>query len=162
MRWYERVSLALVAFVIGAVGVATPASASDFAARIANNHSNLCLTPANFSSANGTKIVQYSCESYVYWIWNTSVTWAPIRHTENGKCLAIGGGSTTAGAALILWPCNGGYEQLWSILPNGNADILVNYKSRQCLAIPNASLSPGVAAIQWPCNGGDEQKWYRE
>jgi hypothetical protein len=162
MRWIGRVFLVLVAFVVAAVGVATPASASESDARVVNNHSHLCLTPQNFSSANGAKIVQYSCGAWVTWTWDHALSWAPMRHTQYGKCLAIGGGSTAAGAALILWPCNGGYEQLWSVKPSpdGLADILVNYKSRQCLAIPHASLSPGVGAIQWPCNGGDEQKWY--
>jgi len=78
-------------------------------------------------------------------------------------CLAIGGGSKANGAKAILWPCNGGAEQLWSVDMASHLLIsspIYNSNSDKALAIGNASKAEGAAAIQWTPNGGSEQKWW--
>jgi len=158
----KRIALFLAA-AAAMLLAATPAAASPNPTPIVNAETSHCLTPQNFGSANGTKIIQWNCLSAPGleqdWTYPLDLAWSPIRNAQNGKCLAISGGSMNAGAPAILWPCNSGYEQLWSV-SGERPTTLVNYKSRQCLAIPNGTHTPGTVVIQWPCNGGWEQRWF--
>jgi hypothetical protein len=85
-----------------------------------------------------------------------------VENANSGKCLAIGGASTTSGAQAIQWPCESGHaEQQWAFASVGTATYtLKNAHSGKCLAIGGASTANGAAAIQWPCEAGHaEQQW---
>jgi hypothetical protein len=85
-----------------------------------------------------------------------------VENANSGKCLAIGGASTTSGAQAIQWTCESGHaEQQWVITSVGTFTYtLKNANSGKCLAIGGASTANGAAAIQWPCESGHaEQQW---
>jgi hypothetical protein len=76
-------------------------------------------------------------------------------------CLAISGGSTTAGTHAIQWTCNGAAEQDWRIhaRSEGRYEIRNNH-SDMCLAIAGGSKENGAHLLQWNCrDGNDDQYW---
>jgi hypothetical protein len=80
-----------------------------------------------------------------------------------GFCLAVAKGSTTDGAPVIEWPCNGGDEQKWYYSNGWDGDgygtYLINKKSGKCLSVPSGSTAKGKQLIIWPCYGYDDQFW---
>jgi hypothetical protein len=81
---------------------------------------------------------------------------------HSNQCLDVSGGSTADGAAVIQWPCHGGANQDWLLVPTGyGAFFVVARHSGQCLDVRGASHADGTPIIQWPCNGGANQQWVR-
>ena len=79
-------------------------------------HSGQCLDLASQSTANGTALVQASCNS------NTSQQWVKedmgsgyfrIKSRFSGLCVDVNGASTTDGASVIQWACGTGNNQQW-------------------------------------------------
>ncbi|MBV2154881.1 ricin-type beta-trefoil lectin domain protein, partial [Kitasatospora sp. SUK 42] len=89
-----------------------------------NGQANLlggCLDATNSGTGNGTPIQWYTC-------WgdaksNPAQQFIPradgsIYNPGSGRCLADPASVTTNGTQLILWDCNGGPEQNWTLKPN--------------------------------------------
>ena len=74
----------------------------------------------------------------------------------SGRCLDVNGGSTTPGAKVEIWDCNGGSNQEWT--PTAAGELRV-YGGTQCLDATGGSTSAGTKVELWTCNGGDGQKW---
>ncbi len=82
-----------------------------------------------------------------------------IVNHATGWALDINGGETTAGAAAIQWPLNGGANQIWEMLPqSGGAFALSNANSQLVLALSGAAAA-GVTLEQEPANGSVIQQW---
>ncbi|MDI2126300.1 RICIN domain-containing protein [Yinghuangia seranimata] len=76
-------------------------------------------------------------------------------------CLGVLNGSTDNGAPVIIWECNGNYDQKWSYFTREDGShMLKNYKSGKCLDIPEYNFNAGTRLVQWDCNGGTNQTWY--
>ena len=73
----------------------------------------------------------------------------------DGKCLDAAGGSSADGTPVILWPCHGGSNQRWKVLPNGTV-LGINGK---CLDALGGRSENGTPVIIWTCHGGDNQRW---
>lgn len=127
-----------------------------------NLNSGLCISVAGASTANGAKLIQWTCQGEGRG-WEGGGAWKQIVNFHSRQCMAIPGGSTSDGVQAIQWPCGSGQEQFWNddgveALKYGT---IVNYKSRLCLAVSGGSTALGAAVIQWPCNGRAEQQWKR-
>ena len=88
--------------------------------------------------------------------------WFELWNWNSGKCLAVREGSTSSGAEVIQWPCNGKDEQQWFFASvQGDSAEVVNKKSGKCLSIAGGSRERGAKAIQWTCDAivRDEQWW---
>ncbi|HEX8864465.1 MAG TPA: ricin-type beta-trefoil lectin domain protein, partial [Lentzea sp.] len=72
-----------------------------------------------------------------------------------GKCLDIYGGSSSNGALIQLYPCNGLGHQKWT----ASGDALVNPQSGRCLDVPGFNSANGTQLVLWDCNGGANQRW---
>ena len=72
------------------------------------------------------------------------------------KCLDIVNNGTANGSKLQLWACNGGNNQEWFTLPDGE---VVNPASCRCLDDPAASSVDGTRLQIWDCNGLTQQRW---
>ena len=75
------------------------------------------------------------------------------------RCLDVTDSLWSNGAAVVLWDCNGGDNQLWKLLAVGDYFRIVAKHSGKCLDVSEASYSNGAAIIRWDCNGGDNQLW---
>ncbi len=78
-----------------------------------------------------------------------------LRGVGSNRCLDVPGQSTTNGTLLQIWDCNGGANQQWTSLANGELQV---YGSR-CLDVPGHATAAGTRVEIWTCNGGANQQW---
>ncbi|HEV3172945.1 MAG TPA: RICIN domain-containing protein [Actinocrinis sp.] len=102
---------------------------------------------------------------YSSWSIDTATgTWSPgsssgsktLVGKESGRCLDVADQSTTRGAAVDIWDCNGAGNQAWNI--NGDGTI-TSVQSGLCLDVKGQSTTRGTVVDMWTCNGQANQRW---
>jgi hypothetical protein len=78
-----------------------------------------------------------------------------LRGVGSNRCLDVPNRSTTNGTLLEIWDCNGGANQQWTYLSNGELQVYGN----KCLDVPNHATAAGTRVEIWDCNGGANQQW---
>jgi non-reducing end alpha-L-arabinofuranosidase len=78
-----------------------------------------------------------------------------LRGVGSNRCLDVPGLATANGTLLQIWDCNGGANQQWTSLSNGELQVYGN----KCLDVPGFSTTPGTRVQIWDCNGGSNQQW---
>ncbi|WP_330459995.1 ricin-type beta-trefoil lectin domain protein [Streptomyces sp. NBC_00820] len=71
-----------------------------------------------------------------------------------GKCLDVAGGSSTDGAAVQLYDCNGTAAQTWTVQADGSVQGL-----GKCLDVTAGSTADGAKVQLYGCNGTGAQRW---
>jgi microsomal dipeptidase-like Zn-dependent dipeptidase len=84
---------------------------------------------------------------------------APITVYHSGRCMDVDHASTSDGAAVLQFSCNGGANQMWQLRASGSAWEVVSANSGKCLDVSGASTAAGAGVVQWTCNGGNNQRW---
>lgn len=79
-----------------------------------------------------------------------------LRSAASGRCLDVAGNSTTPGAAIQIWDCNGVAGQGWTLTSAGE---LRTFDGTRCLDALNWGTTAGTALISWSCTGGANQKF---
>lgn len=83
-----------------------------------------------------------------------------IKAVHSGQCLDVYGVSSADGANVIQWPCHGGSNQKWELVPlEGGIFEIVAAHSGKCLDVFGASSVNEANVIQWPCHGETNQQW---
>lgn len=83
-----------------------------------------------------------------------------ITNYQTGLALDDYAFSKTAGAALDVWPANGGSNQTWTVTNLGNNYIyLTSAYSGMAVDIDQGSTSPGAKVDQWPWSNTANQIW---
>ncbi|MFC4613349.1 family 43 glycosylhydrolase [Cellulomonas algicola] len=77
-----------------------------------------------------------------------------LRSSASGRCLDVAGNSTTPGAGIQIWDCNGVAGQGWTLTSAGE---LRTFDGTRCLDALNWGTTPGTALISWTCTGGANQ-----
>ncbi|MFG2059318.1 glycoside hydrolase family 27 protein [Micromonospora sp. NPDC048930] len=72
----------------------------------------------------------------------------------SGRCLDVPQSNTANGTQPVIWDCNGGTNQRWTV----SGDTL--QALGKCLDAP-LNATPGAKAQIWDCNGGANQRWTR-
>jgi Ricin-type beta-trefoil lectin domain/Cellulase (glycosyl hydrolase family 5) len=78
-----------------------------------------------------------------------------LRGAGSNRCLDVPGLSTANGTLLDIWDCNGGANQQWTYLSNGELQV---YGS-ECLDVPGGATAAGTRVEIWTCNDGTNQQW---
>jgi hypothetical protein len=78
-----------------------------------------------------------------------------LRGVGSNRCLDVPGAATANGTLLQIWDCNGGANQQWTSLSNGELQVYGN----KCLDVPGFSTTPGTRVQVYDCNGGSNQQW---
>ena len=78
-----------------------------------------------------------------------------LRGSGSNRCLDVPNASTANGTLLDIWDCNGGANQQWASLSNGELQV---YGSK-CLDVPGHATAAGTRVEIWDCNGGANQQW---
>ncbi|TRO67942.1 ricin-type beta-trefoil lectin domain protein [Streptomyces sp. IB201691-2A2] len=112
-----------------------------------------CVDVAGASSANGTPVQLYDCNSSAAQQW-TVASDGSIRAL--GKCLDVTGNGTADGSTVQLWDCGGGANQRWVVSAAGD---IVNPQANKCLDVTGNSSANGTRLQIWTCSGGANQKW---
>jgi alpha-galactosidase len=72
----------------------------------------------------------------------------------SGRCLDVPQSNTANGTQLVIWDCNGGANQRWTL----NGQTLQSLG--KCLDAP-ANAGAGTRVQIWDCNGAANQRWTR-
>jgi arabinan endo-1,5-alpha-L-arabinosidase len=79
---------------------------------------------------------------------------------HSGECLDLTNGSSSNGALIRQWPCNGLSAQAWRLQTLNNGYFyLVNGSSGKVLDVVARSTADGAAIDQWSNNGGANQQF---
>ncbi|MFB6956867.1 ricin-type beta-trefoil lectin domain protein [Streptomyces sp. NPDC056309] len=113
-----------------------------------------CLDVAGGSTANGTAVQLYDCNSSAAQQWTLQPD-GSVRAL--GKCLDVASASTANGAKVQLYDCNGTGAQQWSY--NASTGDVVNLAADKCLDVTDNSSANGARAQIWSCTGAANQKW---
>ena len=70
----------------------------------------------------------------------------------SGRCLDVPDSATANGTQPVIWDCNGGGNQSWTV--NGQTWQILG----KCLDAPAGATAGGKAQL-WDCNGGANQRW---
>ncbi|MGW0877924.1 RICIN domain-containing protein [Streptomyces sp. NPDC002740] len=75
-----------------------------------------------------------------------------------GKCLAVDGDGTTAGARLILWACNGKASQKWWFRLDGS---VASHSNGLAIDVAGWGTANGSKVQLWTALGNATQRWSR-
>lgn len=159
---------ALVAALVPALSFPS-AAAVTFTSTLVAQHSNLCLDVPGDSTANGTQLVQATCDQGA----SQRFTLTPVSgvtdtytvspgHTS-GKCVAVSGASTADLVQIVQAACASGQPsqqfQLQTVSSGSKTFRLVARHSSKCVDVTGASTSSGALVIQYGCHTGQNQVW---
>lgn len=82
-----------------------------------------------------------------------------IVNRNSGKVLAVAGGSTADGAAIVQQSDTGAASQRWRTVQSGAYVQIVNVGSGRALDVPGFSTTQGTRLVQWTANAGANQQW---
>jgi hypothetical protein len=82
---------------------------------------------------------------------------------HSGKCVDVVSASTSNGAEVAQYDCNGGGNQRWQFQDAGNGYYrIIAQHSGLCLDVNGASTANNARIIQWTCGSGQNQQWQIE
>ena len=113
-----------------------------------------CVDDNGNSSANRAKIQIWGCsgsDQAENWKYSSSEL------VHNGKCLNDKGNGGS-GSKVILYSCNGGSNEKWSQLSNGELKLAA-HGGTLCLDDPRSSKTNGTQLIVYTCKDSANQKW---
>lgn len=116
------------------------------------------ITPNN---AQGTSLTPIKCTPSTPALTDLSITVnaaatysGTIRLTKLGLCLDDRNNSSTPGAVVQVWRCNGLPNQRWQVVSNGTIQ-----HGGLCLDARGNGTRPGTKVQLWTCTGGANQRW---
>jgi O-glycosyl hydrolase len=124
--------------------------------RLIGAGSGKCLDDPGFSTANGTQLTIYTCNTGADQSW--TLTGAGEVRGYGNKCMDASGQGTTAGTPVVLYTCNGGANQKWTLVDGGT---LVGKQSGLCLDVTGAATADASPLELYTCNAGSNQTWRR-
>jgi hypothetical protein len=84
-----------------------------------------------------------------------SSTTGVLRGVGSNRCLDVPGAATANGTLLQIWTCNGGTNQQWTSLSNGELQVYGD----KCLEVPAGTTTRGTRVQINDCNDGTNQQW---
>jgi len=113
-----------------------------------------CVDDKGNSSANRAEVVIWSCsgsDQAENWTFSNG------EFVHNGKCLNDKGNGGS-GTKVILYSCNGGSNEKWSELANGELKLKA-HNGTLCLDDPRSSTTNGTQLIVYSCKDSANQQW---
>jgi len=113
-----------------------------------------CVDDKGNSSANRAEVVIWSCsgsDQAENWKYSSNQV------VHNGKWLNDKGDGCS-GSKVILYSCNGGSNEKWSQLSNGELKLQA-HGGTICLDDPRSSTTNGTQLIVYNCKDSANQKW---
>ncbi|MFG1875072.1 pectate lyase [Sphaerisporangium sp. NPDC049003] len=151
--------VALAGGVVSGVWAAAAPTSGTYS--LVNAGSGLCLDVPGGSTADGTQLVQYGCNSAANQSWTvTSVSGGvTLKAGNSGKCAGVKGASTSAGAAVQLESCSGASSQTWQLTASGSNYRVVNANGGKCLNIKDNATSASALVQQNSCDSVSTKQW---
>jgi len=129
-------------------------SAGSAPVRPVKGYGGKCVDDKGNSSANGAEVVIWSCSGS-----DQAQNWkhSGDEFVHNGKCLNDKGDGGS-GSKVILYSCNGGSNEKWTQLANGELRLQA-HGNKLCLDDPAYSTRNGTQLIVYTCKDSANQKW---
>ncbi|MFF1902894.1 ricin-type beta-trefoil lectin domain protein [Kitasatospora sp. NPDC058218] len=138
-----------------AQGVPTATIAAPVHRQLASGLPNLCADIDHASTANGTAILNWTCNSAA---GNQTFTLGTDGSLHVlGKCVDIPFGTQDNDTKVELWDCNNGVNQQW--VPGATAGSLRNPSADRCLAVEGGATGEGGYLAIRTCEDVLGQKW---
>ncbi len=116
--------------------------------------SGRCLQVVGNSQTAGAEVQIQDCNGATSQRWNFT-TVGEMRVFNNAFCLDAFAGGTAPGTRLIIWSCNNGPNQRFTL----NANTIVGTQSGLCADVVGAAIANGTRVALWSCNGQTNQRW---
>ncbi|HET6856115.1 MAG TPA: RICIN domain-containing protein [Streptomyces sp.] len=131
---------------------------------VVNVASGKCVDARAASSADGTAVQQYACNSSLAQNWQFRATSDGHVRVDNRndatKAWDVTGVSAADAAPIQLWTYSGGNNQQWRAVEQADGSYqFVNRNSGKCLDVPGASTGDSVQLQQYACNGSAAQSF---
>ncbi|MEV6963861.1 RICIN domain-containing protein [Hamadaea sp. NPDC051192] len=174
---YKPLIAALASVAAGAAGVAvailgpvpTAYAAAAFTSTAANANGGNCMDVPNGSTANGTQLIQWSCNNGT----NQTFTFTPVSGTADqytigtaaaGKCVDVYGVSTADNATIIQWSCGTGANQKFQLVPITVSGLdktftLKAMHSGKCVVPAGGSSASNTGLVQLACSTATSRAW---
>jgi glucosylceramidase len=130
---------------------------------VVNTASQSCVDAKDWGTVNGTPVQQWICpapRANAQWqfVPTGGGFFRVINRNAPGKSWDVSGASTANGAKVQLWADNGGANQQWRPVANGEGmRRFVARHSGKCLDVTDGSTANGVQLQQWDCNANTAQ-----
>jgi hypothetical protein len=129
-------------------------------------NSGLCVEPSGGSTASDALLVQVSCSSSAASdLWEIQPGQFPGSYhqlviSSDAQCLDVYGASTTAGAEIDQWTCNGGTNQQFQfVATSGGYGELQAENSGDDVAVSGGSTASGALIVQQAVTGSASSLW---
>lgn len=132
--------------------------------RLVSVRSGKVLDVSSFSTADGTRIQQYTDQNTANQQWRLKPAgdgYYELVNRNSGKVLGIAGNSTAQGAAAEQQTDSSATSQEWRIdeVSGSDAVTLTSRRSGQVLDVSGGLTAQGAAVIQYPGRGSTNQQW---
>jgi Ricin-type beta-trefoil lectin domain-like len=126
-------------------------------------HSGLCLGVPGGTRADGTQLVQRSCDAgpaegfHLVPVPDRADTYLLV-DSLTGRCLDVEGASVGDGARIIQWECHGQANQQFTVQPAAGLAghlQLVAVHSGKCVDVAGPSTAEGAPVHQWTCHAAE-------
>jgi len=78
-----------------------------------------------------------------------------IRGVGSNRCLDVPNSATANGTQTVIWDCNGGGNQSWTLTTGRQLTVYGN----KCLDVAGQSTAAGAKVQIWDCTGAANQQW---
>jgi Trehalose utilisation/Ricin-type beta-trefoil lectin domain len=136
---------------------------------LVNTANGKCVDARGAGTANGTAIQQFTCNGSTAQGFQFAQTTGPYLRINNRNNPNLGfdvtNVSTADNAPIQLWTYNGGLNQQWQAVPEGNGVYhIVNRNGgadtgSKCLTVPNSSTADSTQLVQLACTGVSSQSF---
>jgi hypothetical protein len=137
-------------------------------------------TQLTFKQCHGVRVVQGCPVSPDLEQWAYDPSTHRLYHAASGTCVNISGARHDAGSPIILYPCQNGTNEKWTLIEHAGSTIwsIKSDLTGMCLqaiqpprssgGVPRRMGAAAAVLVQMPCNGSDAQRfgnvdsdWYR-
>jgi hypothetical protein len=129
------------------------------AMRIVNQRSAQCLDIDHAVTANGSRVIQWPCNSGANQRWIYDDTSGLIRSMQDPHYCLDNSGSYVNGANIIIWSCTGSSNQRFRVEPASGKIAMRNAPTQ---ALDASSPDAGANVITWHFWNGSNQRWSLE
>ncbi|MFE2724033.1 ricin-type beta-trefoil lectin domain protein [Kitasatospora sp. NPDC059327] len=140
---------------LNAQGVPTATLAAPVHRQLSSGLTGLCADIDHGSTANGTSVLNWTCNSAAGNQQFTLGTDGSLHVL--GKCVDIPFGAKDNDTKVVLWDCNNGVNQQW--VPGTVAGSLRNPTADRCLAVEGGATGEGGYLAIRTCENVPGQKW---
>ncbi|MET0304876.1 MAG: RICIN domain-containing protein [Solirubrobacterales bacterium] len=130
-------------------------------------HSGQCMSLHGNLSAPGTPLLQWPCGSppdpnqgQVFTLVPRGNGYHYVEINSTDQCVSVHGALQAPGTGILQWPCGGGTNQEWQIVPiAGQAPwfAMIARHSGQCASVTGSQN--GASLVQWGCTWAGTQQW---